>query len=192
MLFESLAKQTSTDFELICIDDTGPMDPETGLRGPPERRSAAVAYARRLGVPLVALVSSKKKVRGLRFGQCNAINSGLVLAAGKFITVIQDNVWLLPTFVERTLAFFATHDRDVLLSYPERRVAPPPQRLKREWMHNTSVRVLMLTFLCRVSSGGRCSKALMYTRSCKQSQRICSAQSVSEYAHEQRTDTHTA
>ena len=48
-----------------------------------------MAYAVRLGVPLVALVASKKKVRGLRFGQCNAINSGLVLASGKFITVVQ-------------------------------------------------------------------------------------------------------
>ncbi len=139
MLFESLARQTSTDYELICIDDTGPMDKETGVRGPPARRAAAVAYARRRGVPLVALVPSKKKVRGLRFGQCNAINSGLVLAAGQFITVVQDNVWLLPNFVERTLAFFATHDRDVLLSYPERRVAPPPGRLKREWMQNTTM-----------------------------------------------------
>lgn len=139
MLFESLAHQTSTDFELICIDDTGPMNKETGERGPPVRRVAAVAYARRRGVPLVALVPSKKKTRGLRFGQCNAINSGLVLASGKFITVVQDNVWLLPNFVERTVSFFATHDRDVILSYPERRVAPPPGRLKREWMNDTSV-----------------------------------------------------
>ena len=139
VLFESLARQTSTDYELICIDDTGPMDKETGVRGPPARRATAVAYVRRRGVPLVALVPSKKKVRGLRFGQCNAINSGLVLAAGQFITVVQDNVWLLPNFVERTLAFFATHDRDVLLSYPERRVAPPPGRLNREWMQNTTM-----------------------------------------------------
>ena len=50
----------------------------------------------------------------------------------------QDNVWLLPHFVARTIAFFATHDRDVLLSYPERRVAPPPGRLKRAWMNDTS------------------------------------------------------
>ena len=139
MLFESLAQQTSADYELICIDDTGAMDKETGVRGPPARRAAAIAYARRRGVPLVALVPSKKKVRGQRFGQCNAINSGLVLASGHFITVVQDNVWLLPNFVERTLAFFATHDRDALLAYPERRVAPPPGRLKREWMHNSTV-----------------------------------------------------
>lgn len=61
------------------------------------------------------------------------------MSSGKFITVVQDNVWLLPNFVERTLAFFDTHDRDVLLSYPERRVAPPAGRLKREWMNDTSV-----------------------------------------------------
>ena len=139
VLFESLARQTSNHFELICIDDTGPMNRETGVRAAPTRRAAAVAYARRRGVPLVALVPSKKKVRGLRFGQCNAINSGLVLSSGKFITVVQDNVWLLPNFVERTLAFFSSHDRDVLLSYPERRVAPPAGRLKREWMNDTSV-----------------------------------------------------
>jgi len=46
---------------------------------------------------------------------------------------------MMPNFVARTIAFFATHDRDVLLSYPERRVAPPPARLKREWMHDTEV-----------------------------------------------------
>ncbi len=89
VLFESLAQQTSKDFELICIDDTGPLDKSTGVRAPPERRAGAIAYARRRGVPLKALVPSKKKVRGLRFGQCNAINSGLVLASGRFITVVQ-------------------------------------------------------------------------------------------------------
>lgn len=134
VLFESLAQQTSTDFELICIDDAGVLDQTTGIRGPPARRAAAVAYARRLGLPLVALVPSKKKVRGLRFGQCNAINSGLALASGSFITVVQDNVWLLPNFVERTLAFFSTHPRDVLLSYPERRIAPPPGRKNAAFM----------------------------------------------------------
>jgi hypothetical protein len=138
VLFESLAQQTSKDFELICIDDAGPMDKETGIRAPPARRAAAVAYARKLGIPLMALVPSKKKVRGKRFGQCNAINSGLVLASGEFITVVQDNVWLLPNFVERTLAFFATHDRDALLSYPERRVAPPAGRLNAEWMNDST------------------------------------------------------
>jgi len=43
VLFESLAQQTSKDFELICIDDTGPLDKDSGLRSPPARRAKAVS-----------------------------------------------------------------------------------------------------------------------------------------------------
>ena len=66
MLFECLSKQTSRDFELICVDDIVDRD----------RHDSASDYALRKGIPLVAMVSSKEKVRGKRFGQCNAINSG--------------------------------------------------------------------------------------------------------------------
>ena len=65
MLFESLAQQTSKDFELICVDDLGD-----------SRKEAAIEYAVRLGLPIAAMVRSKPKLRGKRFGQCNAINTG--------------------------------------------------------------------------------------------------------------------
>ncbi|KAJ1469689.1 hypothetical protein T484DRAFT_1850804, partial [Baffinella frigidus] len=96
-------------------------------------------YALALKLPLAAILRSKAKVYGQRFGQCNAINSGLLLARGRFITVVQDNVWLPPTFVERTSQFFRTHPPGVLLSYPERRVAPPPGRLQRALMEDKEV-----------------------------------------------------
>lgn len=69
MLFESLSRQTSLDYELICIDDLG-----SG-----QRHAQASEYALRKGIPLAAILKSKPKVRGKRFGQCNAINSGEML-----------------------------------------------------------------------------------------------------------------
>jgi glycosyltransferase involved in cell wall biosynthesis len=129
VLLESLARQTSRDYELICIDDLG-----AG-----QRHSDAAEYALRKGVPLAAMLQSKPKVRGKRFGQCNAINSGLAVSRGSFITVVQDNVWLPSTFVQRTVRFFSEHERDVLLSYPERRIAAPTGRLSKELMASHTV-----------------------------------------------------
>ena len=54
--------------------------------------------------------------------------------------MVQDNVWLPPTFVERTIGFYRDHERDVLLSYPERRIYPPMGRLSKELMNNRTVR----------------------------------------------------
>ena len=58
----------------------------------PRAPRQAREYAESLGLPLAAILRSKDKVRGKRFGQCNAINSGLLLARGRFVTVVQDNV----------------------------------------------------------------------------------------------------
>jgi hypothetical protein len=66
VLFHSLAHQTFKDYELICIDDLNT-----------ERFPAVREYAASLNIPLAALMPSKPKVRGKRFGQCNAINSGV-------------------------------------------------------------------------------------------------------------------
>jgi glycosyltransferase involved in cell wall biosynthesis len=60
-----LARQTNKDYELICVDDLSK-----------DRKEEAAKYALQLNIPLKAIVSSKPKLRGKRFGQCNAINTG--------------------------------------------------------------------------------------------------------------------
>lgn len=65
--------------------------------------------------------------------------AGLAISRGSFITVVQDNVWLPPSFVERTLAFYTTHGRDALLSYPERRISAPAGRLSKDMMASHTV-----------------------------------------------------
>jgi hypothetical protein len=67
---------------------------------------------------------------------------------------VQDNIWLPSNFLARTIAFYANgaHPRDVLLSYPERRVAPPDGRLSRDLMNETSVVAHKQTRTCKQAS----------------------------------------
>jgi hypothetical protein len=47
------------------------------------------------------------------------------MRTGSIVTILQDNIYIPPDFVERTLAFH--RDRPLsLLSYPEARFAAPP------------------------------------------------------------------
>jgi hypothetical protein len=97
------------------------------------------AAAAALNVPLAHMTRSKPRARESRFGIANAINSGFLLARGRYITVlqviaaatttsvsvistlfvclifVQDYIFLPPAFVATTIDFFEKHG-DSLLS----------------------------------------------------------------------------
>ena len=92
ILLSSLALQSSRDYELICIDELAPW-----------RRAEVEAAAAALHVNLVHMTRSKPRARESRFGIANAINSGLLLARGRYITVLQDYIFLPARFVETSI-----------------------------------------------------------------------------------------
>lgn len=110
----SLAGQTSDKYELIVVDDARA-----------QRREAAVALSRRLGVQLQHAVSSKRKTsaQSTRYGEANAINTGIALARGDAVVLLNDYTWLPPNFVADTLAFFQRHPGS-LLAFPYDAYAP--------------------------------------------------------------------
>ena len=110
----SLAGQTSDKYELIVVDDARA-----------QRREAAVALSRRLGVHLQHAVSSKRKTsaQSTRYGEANAINTGIALARGDAVVLLNDYTWLPPNFVADTLAFFQRHPGS-LLAFPYDAYAP--------------------------------------------------------------------
>ena len=110
----SLAAQSSKRYELIVVDDAKA-----------DRREAAIALAGKLGVRLKQVVRSKKKTSAAstRYGEANAINTGVMLARGAAIALVNDYTWLPRTFVEDTLAFFQRHPVS-LLAFPYDAYAP--------------------------------------------------------------------
>ena len=114
IVLHSLAIQSSGRYELIVVDDARA-----------ERRDAARALARRLGVPLRHVVRSKRKTSAVtsRYGEANAINTGMALARGAAIALVNDYTWLPSNFVEETLAFFQRHPAS-LLAFPYDAYAP--------------------------------------------------------------------
>ncbi|KAF6005208.1 hypothetical protein F1559_002518 [Cyanidiococcus yangmingshanensis] len=115
VLLNSLAQQTRNsplDYELICVDELAPF-----------RSELVRTQARELGVNLVAMVPSKPRqprYHSLPFGIYNALNTGFLLSRGRIITVLMDNGWLPPNYIERTLEFYddPAHERS-FLAYPE-------------------------------------------------------------------------
>eukprot|EP00961_Rhodomonas_salina_P215473 2910309-Rhodomonas_salina.1 len=87
--FHSLALQISDDYEVIVVDD-----------GDPARRSHAMQLAKRLGINLQHIVRSKRKTSALsaKGGEANAVNTGLLLARGRAVTLLNDFTWLPPHF----------------------------------------------------------------------------------------------
>jgi hypothetical protein len=55
----------------------------------PWRRADVEAAAAALNVPLAHMTRSKPRARESRFGIANAINSGFLLARGRYVTVLQ-------------------------------------------------------------------------------------------------------
>ena len=110
VLLNSLGAQTSRDYELVCVDELA------SRRGDAVRAAAAAA-----DVPLARVVTGKPKSDPRRrFGIANAINTGVLLARGKYVTILMDNSWVPADFVERTLAFYADPARaKSFLAYPE-------------------------------------------------------------------------
>ena len=142
VLLEALARQSSRNYELICVDELAD-----------HRAHAVKEMAARLQVNLAAITRSKPKTHPeTRFGIANAINTGLdvfaslliatrrqcddcwlcisgvltcwispagfILAKGHVVTVLQDNIYLPDFFVERTLHFHSEN--------PEVRSCMPP------------------------------------------------------------------
>jgi hypothetical protein len=71
------------------------------------------------------VVRSKRKTSAVttRYGEANAINTGMSLARGAAIVLVNDYTWLPPNFVEETLAFFQRHP-SALLAFPYDAYAP--------------------------------------------------------------------
>jgi glycosyltransferase involved in cell wall biosynthesis len=115
ILLNSLAQQTRKsplDYEVICVDELAPF-----------RSELVREQARALGVNLVAIVPSKprqSRYHSLPFGIYNALNTGFLLSRGRIVTILMDNGWLPPNYIERTLEFYAdpSHERS-FLAYPE-------------------------------------------------------------------------
>lgn len=107
ILFSSLRQQTEKCFDLVVIDDLVA-----------HRRAEILDAARSAGVVVKALLPAKPKTRGMRFGQYNAINSGLLFSEGQISVILQDNVFLPSDFVSKTLEFFRQHPM-AIVSYPE-------------------------------------------------------------------------
>ena len=79
ILLHSLSKQTSRQYELICVDELAV-----------HRREKVEEMAAALGVNLIAVTTSKPKTHPhTRFGIANAFNTGFVLASGDIVTVLQ-------------------------------------------------------------------------------------------------------
>jgi glycosyltransferase involved in cell wall biosynthesis len=110
ILFNSLAQQTNADYNLICVDELTK-----------DRHTQVTEKASQMGVHLSMITPSRVRTEDkadYKFGYANAINTGLLLAEGRYITLLQDFAWLPPTFVQRTLDFFPAHPNSVL-GYPE-------------------------------------------------------------------------
>ena len=154
VLLGALAQQTSREFELICVDelaaaathvDGGERVPggstvqEVGGRATAIREAAEALglgrHIRYIGPsdPVVDAgrtppVSSPHGPDGPHFGIANAMNSGVRRSTGRWVTVLQDFVWIPPTFVQRTLSI-SRHNPDLMLGYPEWQVIAPRSML---------------------------------------------------------------
>ncbi len=96
ILLTSLSQQSSKDYELICkASPPTLLHPHSQHNAPgidelaPWRRDEVESAAAALNVPLAHMTRSKPRARESRFGIANAINSGFLLARGRYMTVLQ-------------------------------------------------------------------------------------------------------
>ena len=126
VLLHSLARQSSQEFELLCVDE---------LAAPGHRSRAgdirAMANALGLGDRVTYIGPSDPRPPGTHFGIANAINSGLRRTRGRHVTILQDFVWVPEHFVAHTLRAMRRHPR-VLLGYIEQQYVAPVRDLDVE------------------------------------------------------------
>jgi len=108
VLFNSMKQQTSQDYEIIIVDELAPY-----------RSTRIRHYARELGIEshIKDIVASKPKTdewAQTRHAIAKSINTGLLLATGRVVTVVMDFAWAHPKFVERTLKFHDEHPKSFL------------------------------------------------------------------------------
>lgn len=100
-------------------------------------RYQPTCQAERLGVNLKSVTVSKKKTWPSPFGIANAFNTGFLLSKGDVCTILQDNIYLPPNFVEQTLAFYEEQPTSIL-SYAETRWDAPKGVFQPERLHDKS------------------------------------------------------
>jgi hypothetical protein len=97
MLLTSLSLQTSTAYELICVDESAALRIE-------EIKERARVMGVRLSVVLPGKPVEESKRR--RYKLFSAYNTGLLATKGAIITMLNDYSFLSPDFVRDTLAFY--------------------------------------------------------------------------------------
>eukprot|EP00741_Cyanophora_paradoxa_P003844 tig00000718_g3738.t1 len=110
VLFNSLAAQTSQDYEIVIVDELA------AYRG-----TAVMEMAKEKGIPCLGVIPSRPKsveLKGTKFGIYKALNTGLLLISGEIVTILMDFSWVPPRFVERTIEFYREHPKS-FLAYPE-------------------------------------------------------------------------
>jgi hypothetical protein len=145
MAFYSLAEQSSQDYELIVVDDSGG-----------DRRSAMTAFADSLHINLQHVVRSKKKTSAVSApgGEANAMNTGLLLARGRAAVFLNDFTWLPRSFVAETAK----------VTRPHRAIPTSPAKLTRSSspllsrIHPPTTSIPALTLL--IHDGGGATAAL--------------------------------
>ncbi len=85
MLADSLAHQTCSDYELICIDERVDL------------HAARWQYLRDHNVKVTAISQAKKKCfPDTAYNLINAYNTGVLLSRGEYVIILNDFTWLPP------------------------------------------------------------------------------------------------
>jgi hypothetical protein len=97
MLLTSLSLQSSTSYELICVDESAAL-----------RIEEIKARARAMGVRLAAVLPGKplEASKRRKYKLFSAYNTGLLVSSGAIITMLNDYSFLSRDFVNDTLAFY--------------------------------------------------------------------------------------
>ncbi len=97
MLLTSLSLQSSTSYELICVDESAAL-----------RIEIIKERARAMGVRLAAVLPGKpvEPSKRRKYKLFSAYNTGLLASSGAIITMLNDYSFLSRDFVHDTLAFY--------------------------------------------------------------------------------------
>ena len=129
ILLNSLAQQTSKNYELICIDELANY-----------RKEKIKTMAEKLNVNLKIVRPGKEKTfPDTKFGICNAFNTGLLEASGEVILFLQDYCWLPANIMEKIEEFYQENP-DSLLSFCEKYYQAPNVD-KNKFSDNTALTI---------------------------------------------------